>query len=103
MKRPQTKGSRYLLAYFLESKLWKKFYEERVTNYNYWRSCRMHTALMSVAAPKKLGVYVEEYIYDMLECVYTSKLKHNTKDRLLNEISDLERYHTKNKTIKQEI
>lgn len=105
--KPQTKGSRNLLAYFVESKLWKNFYSNRTMNYAYWvnedpdRARRMFAA--RTFPYTKIGLYVDEYIYEMLECVYTSKLKRNTKDRLLDEIEKLEKYHSDNKTIKQEI
>jgi len=107
MVLPENKSSRNLLPYFLESKLWLSFSKAHVFNFGYWakedvkRLRRMMTGRSAI--PKRLGITVEEYIYDMIDCVYSSHLKEHTKQRLFDELDLLEAYHIENKTNKAEI
>lgn len=89
------KSNRNILAYFFESKVWKSYLADVVLNYAYWqaedknRAARMFTGKWR----KNLGFTVEEHIYDMLACVYASKLSKYTKQRLYDEIAILEEMH----------
>lgn len=94
-------SNRNLLAYFMQSKHWVNYLEEKTLN-------RVHQSLHDPERyrllvtkgnkiPKlgdlKMGVKVWDYIYDMYECVYDTDLKKSTKDRLGFEIADLLTYH----------
>jgi hypothetical protein len=39
------------------------------------------------------GYTVAEHLYDMIDCVHSSKLKSFTKQKLYNEIDEAERWH----------
>lgn len=93
-------GKRNILAYFLESKLWIN-YKKRIDNPVHWvlidadRSRRMFAAL----SQNYTGVYVQEEIYDMLDCISYSSLSLKTKERLFKELDELETYHKEKGTL----
>ena len=92
---------RNLLAYFLESKIWKAYVEAVVDNYVVWinedpdRARRM----MASRGSNHKGYTVSEHIYDMVDCVYKSSLKSKTKLQLYKELDELEIYHYEYGTI----
>lgn len=97
--------SKNILAYFIESRLWKQYLFEITDNYNYWcqeepdRARRMYAA----RGNNKKGYLIEEYIYDMLDCTYKSKLKNATKVRIYEAIDQLELYHELKGSLKEEL
>lgn len=101
-KKGQT--NRNLLAYLLESKIWKKFEAEVVENIDYWkkedfaRACNMHAARQVGLK----GYRVCDWIWDVHGFVCDSKLKLSTKKRLYKEIEELEEYHMIQGTYKEE-
>lgn len=100
-------SSRRLFAYFLESSAWKKYYADRVMNYAYWTNEDPDRARRMFAQRSqdnsKIGITVEEYLYDMLECIHSSSLKQKTKQRLYEELDKLEEHHANNNALKQVI
>lgn len=102
--KPKHESSRNLLPYFLNSALWKEYEETVVNNYTHW-VCEdpIRAARMYAARDKKKGYTVQEYLYDMIECVYASDLSIATQRRLYTEIDDVERYHEEMDTILEEM
>lgn len=103
--RQKKKGSRNLLGYFMDSKVWKG-YESAVTyNYAYWTAEDPNRArrMFAASSNKSTGVSVQEYISDMISCVYASKLGKYTKQRLYDELDALENYHTEMDSLDMEI
>lgn len=100
-------STRNLLGYFFESKIWKAWYENRVTNREFWRkedarrSQKMYLAHWK--GQGKIGITVADYVYDVLECIHDAKLANATKKRLYTELDIMEQLHIDNKTIGQEI
>lgn len=98
MKHPT---SRNLLAYFLASKHWQNYLQEKVLNTAYQSSHdpeRYMTLLQKgnsnpKLGPVKMGVKVWDYVYDLYDCMIDTDLKKATKDRLSDEITDLLTYH----------
>lgn len=95
-------NNRNLLAYFLESKLWITYQKDIVDNIDYWWMEDYNRAVDMIDASKMglKGYRVEDLIYDMMNCVDSSKLKSSTKKRLFVEIDDLIGYHKKEGTLK---
>jgi hypothetical protein len=95
MRNPAQSTSRFLLAYFIESKIWKSFLEAQVNNYVYWVNEDPNRArrMMEARSQNKKGYTMAEHIYDMIDCVHSSQLKSKTKQRLYNELDELERWH----------
>lgn len=100
-KIPKHSSSRNILPYFLESMVWKKYEETVVNNYAHWvcedpiRARKMYAA----SNHKRKGYTVQDYLYDMVDCVYKSKLKNSTRYRLFDEIDEVEAYHEEMQTI----
>lgn len=101
----ERKTSRNILPYFIESNVWKKYKESKVDNYSYWinedpsRAARMFSA-------KNIGLKgysVQEYLYDMIDCVYCSNLSVKTQRRLYKEIDEVENYHEAAGTLQEEM
>lgn len=95
MKNPALSTNRFLLAYFMESKLWKAYVESTVNNYAYWVNEEPNRArrMFAARANNLKGYTMAEYLYDMIDCVYKSSLKPRTKNRLYSEIDEVERWH----------
>lgn len=105
LKRKKHDTTRNLLGYFLESKVWATYQNEVVDNYAYWiindplRASKMYSS----KAQGKKGFTVAECLYDMIDCVYASKLKSKTKSRLYDEIDELERWHQFEGTLENDL
>lgn len=94
------KPSRNIIAYFLESKLWKAYETDILTNIEFWKIEDPAVAFLMESSRKenKIGLTIEEYIYGMLDCTYKSKLSMATKRRIFEAINDIEKYHRDNGT-----
>lgn len=98
-------SNRNILAYFIDSKIWKAFEARVVNNIGHWlvedkeRAARM----VQARAKGKEGYTTEELLYDMLECIHSSNLKPKTKSRLYTALDELESYHIEMKTHKNQL
>lgn len=99
------KNRRNLLAYFLESKIWKQYENNVVLNYAYWQSMNKVRAQKMLVGKfrKNYGFIVEDYIYDMMQCVLDARLKKTTEEKLIEELDQLIDYHTEKGTLKYEV
>lgn len=102
IQKKENKSSRNILPYFLESSLWKTHEVLYTENKSYWvtkdpvRARRMYEASLT---GKRQGFTVQEFIYDMMDCLYKSDLAKATKDRIWFELDELEAYHEEMDTI----
>lgn len=103
--KPKNESSRNLLPYFMECKAWKEHELLVVNNRSYWvveepiRASRMYTASLD----NKKGYTVQEYLYDMIECIYKSPFSKKTKQRLYLEVDELEQWHEGAGTIEEKM
>lgn len=96
---------RRILPYFMDSILWKDYKFLYTDNLGYWfREDKIRYDRMLYAKNNKKGYTVQEYIYDMIDCVDKAKhLSLRTKEHLVADIYDLEMYHSQLKTLEVEI
>ncbi len=105
MRRDSGQTKRFLLAYFIEGKIWKTYLEAVVNNYAYWtgeepkRAARM----LAARADNKLGYTIYERICDMLDCIATSNLANRTKQRLYDDLDETEKWHMNMGTLEDEL
>ncbi len=104
-KFQEFRSDRYLLAYFIESKIWKMYLTDVVDNHAHWVEEDPKRAEIMYAASLTgyKGYTIEELLYDMIECIYKSNLKESTKQRLYNDIDFAEKYHELNGTLKERL
>jgi hypothetical protein len=99
------KTNKKILTYFLDSKLWKHYEKDRLTNLNFWKNEDpfIYYNMLKEYPKDKLGLYIEDYIYALLDCSHASTLKPKTKKRLYDEIAEIELYHINKGSIKDEL
>jgi hypothetical protein len=90
------------IDYFLRSKLWLTYTNDVLLNYAYWsqEDPVILSNMLSNRSKCLIGITVEEFIYQMIECVYRSKLKSKTKIKLYAAFDELEQFHIDNNTSK---
>lgn len=89
----------------MESKAWIAFESSVVNNYAYWVNEEPHRARRMFAAGnvKKKGYTVQEYLYDIMECIHKGPFSKRTKNRLYSELDDVEQFHDSNGTLEEEM
>jgi hypothetical protein len=98
-------NKRNILWYFFRSKLWASYAQSFTYNVAYQMTSDPERARLMLEVKNsetnkalgKVGIYIEDYIWDAITCVYeadaTSKLSTPTANRILNELYELENYH----------